>query len=106
MTVKAQIEARLREALDAGPIVVVDESHTHNVPAGSQTHFNAIVVSAVFEGQSRVRRQRIVYSALGELMGKPIHALTMKTLTPAEWDASDGAVSNPPPKCMGGSKRS
>jgi BolA protein len=104
MNVKTTIEERLRDVLEADPLIVVDESHTHNVPAGSQTHFNAIVVSGAFEGKNRIARQRTVYAALTDLMGKPIHALTMKTLTPAEWKAADGRVGNPPPKCMGGSK--
>lgn len=99
MTVTAQIESRLRESLEADPLFVLDESHTHRVRPDSQTHFNAIVVSAHFEGLGRVARQRAVYSALDGLMGKPIHALTMKTLTPSEWEEADGKVSNPPPSC-------
>jgi BolA protein len=52
------------------------------------------VVSARFEGVSRVARQRMVYAALGELMQGPgaIHALALLTLTPDEWQRERGAT--------------
>ena len=52
---------------------------------GDGRHFFATIVSAEFEGTSRVARQRRVYQALGDRMREQIHALSMKTLTPAEW---------------------
>ena len=55
---------------------------------GDGRHFFATIVSAEFEGTSRVARQRRVYHALGDRMREQIHALSMKTLTPAEWAAS------------------
>lgn len=47
-------------------------------------HFEAEVVSPVFAGQKPLQRHRLVYAALGELMGGAIHALALKTLTPEE----------------------
>ena len=61
---------------------------------GDGRHFFATIVSAEFEGTSRVARQRRVYAALGDKMREQIHALSMKTLTPAEW-ASTQAVAEP-----------
>lgn len=58
---------------------------------GDGRHFFATIVSAEFEGLTRVRRHQRVYAALGERMREEIHALSMKTLTPAEW-AAGGAV--------------
>lgn len=55
---------------------------------GDGRHFFATIVSAEFEGLSRVRRHQRVYQALGDRMREQIHALSMKTLTPAEWAAS------------------
>ena len=52
---------------------------------GDGRHFFATIVSAEFEGLIRVRRHQRVYAALGERMREQIHALSMKTLTPAEW---------------------
>lgn len=52
---------------------------------GDGQHFTALVVSDEFEGRSRVQRHQLVYAALGERMREEIHALSMRTLTPAEW---------------------
>jgi acid stress-induced BolA-like protein IbaG/YrbA len=52
---------------------------------GDGRHFFATIVSAEFEGLSRVRRHQRVYAALGDRMRDQIHALSMKTLTPAEF---------------------
>jgi acid stress-induced BolA-like protein IbaG/YrbA len=54
---------------------------------GDGRHFFATIVSAEFEGLSRVRRHQRVYAALGERMREEIHALSMKTQTPAEFGA-------------------
>ena len=47
-------------------------------------HFEATVVSAAFLGKLPLARHRMVYATLGELMGGPIHALSLRTLTPDE----------------------
>jgi acid stress-induced BolA-like protein IbaG/YrbA len=52
---------------------------------GDGRHFFATIVSAEFEGTNRVARHQRVYKALGDRMREQIHALSMKTLTPAEW---------------------
>jgi len=51
---------------------------------GDGQHFQARIVSAAFEGQSRIKRHQIVYAALGDRMRSEIHALSMQTLTPEE----------------------
>ena len=52
---------------------------------GDGQHFQALVVSHAFDGLSRVARHQRVYTALGERMREEIHALSMTTLTPAQW---------------------
>ena len=52
---------------------------------GDGQHFEALVVSAAFEGLSRVKRHQLVYGALGGRMREEIHALSMTTVTPMEW---------------------
>jgi len=54
---------------------------------GDGRHFFATIVSIEFEGLARVRRHQRVYTALGDRMREQIHALSMKTFTPAEWAA-------------------
>lgn len=65
---------------------------------GDGRHFFATIVSTEFEGQSRVRRHQRVYAALGDRMREQIHALSMKTLTPAEHAqaGSTGPVASAP----------
>ncbi|MBP6612195.1 BolA family protein [Aquabacterium sp.] len=60
---------------------------THLAVEGDGQHFFATIVSDEFEGKSRVMRHQRVYQALGDRMREQIHALSMKTLTPAEWAA-------------------
>ncbi len=53
-------------------------------------HFTGIVVSAEFEGKSKVRQHQAVYATLGRLMGNEIHALQLQTFTPAAWEEGRG----------------
>ena len=62
---------------------------------GDGRHFFATIVSAEFEGLARVRRHQRVYTALGDRMREQIHALSMKTLTPAEWSGAAPAQASP-----------
>ena len=55
---------------------------------GDGHHFEAVIVSAVFEGKRLIARHQMVYAVLGDRMKAEIHALSMKTLTPSEWTAS------------------
>jgi acid stress-induced BolA-like protein IbaG/YrbA len=57
----------------------------HLAVEGDGRHFFATIVSREFEGASRIARHQRVYRALGERMREQIHALSMRTLTPAEW---------------------
>ncbi|CAN5314413.1 BolA family transcriptional regulator [soil metagenome] len=50
-------------------------------------HFEASIVSTAFEGKSRIQRHQLVYAALGDHMREAIHALSFKTMTPAEREA-------------------
>ena len=52
---------------------------------GDGQHFRALVVSAAFAGLSKVRQHQLVYAALGDRMREEVHALSMTTLTPAQW---------------------
>lgn len=62
---------------------------------GDGRHFFATIVSGEFQGTSRIARHQRVYEALGDRMREQIHALSMKTLTPAEWAAASEAAASP-----------
>ncbi|MDR5758283.1 MULTISPECIES: BolA family protein [unclassified Caballeronia] len=55
---------------------------------GDGQHFFATIVSDAFAGKRPIARHQLVYAALGERMREEIHALSMKTLTPEEWQAA------------------
>jgi acid stress-induced BolA-like protein IbaG/YrbA len=54
------------------------------VQSEDQTHFEARIVAEQFAGLGRVARHQLIYRALGERVGREIHALTIEALTPAE----------------------
>ena len=71
-------------------------------PPGSETHFKMIIVSDVFVGLSQVQRQQRVYRVLNDELANGLHALSMKTLTPAEWQQDPTIPESP--LCLGGDK--
>jgi BolA family transcriptional regulator, general stress-responsive regulator len=88
-TVATTIDNKLRARFTPARLKIEDESHKHRGHVGDreggETHFHVEIVSAAFEGQSRVARQRLVYDTLkDELAPGGVHALGLTTLTPAE----------------------
>ncbi|MES1975469.1 MAG: BolA family protein [Pseudomonadota bacterium] len=86
--VASEIATRLAAALDPTHLEVINDSHHHAGHMGDdgtgESHFTVIVESAAFEGQSRVQRQRLVNTALAELLRDHIHALAIRTRAPGE----------------------
>jgi BolA protein len=99
---KQSIEQKLTQALAPTHLEVNDESHQHSVPAGSESHFNLVVVTEAFSGEARVQRHRRVHELLSEELAAGLHALTLTLLTPDEFAARGGGIASP--ACMGGSK--
>jgi BolA family transcriptional regulator, general stress-responsive regulator len=88
MSVAHRIRDKLTSALNPTKLEIVDESHRHAGHAGAhpsgETHFRVEVVAAIFQGKSRLERQRLVYAALKEEMSQQIHALSLVTRAPGE----------------------
>ncbi len=55
---------------------------------GDGHHFEAMIVSTEFAGKNRIQRHQHIYAILGDKMKAEVHALSMKTLTPEEYSAS------------------
>ena len=91
MRVASIIEKKLTQAFAPVRLSVEDESHRHEGHAGArpggETHFRVEVVSAAFQGLSRVDRQRRIYGVLDEELKGPVHALALRALTPEEDNA-------------------
>lgn len=86
--VAAEIEARLRAALDPEHLAVIDDSEKHRGHAGhdgsGESHFTVDIVTGRFIGQNRVARQRMVNAALSDLLRDKVHALAIKARAPGE----------------------
>ena len=101
MTIQHTIEAKLMETFSPERLRIDNDSNRHAGPA-TDSHYRLVIVSQAFEGNNAVKRQRAVYACLAEEMAGPLHALQMKCLTPAEYDAANGDVTLKAPPCGGG----
>ena len=103
LNVQAEIERKIRDALDPEYLDVINESYMHNVPPGSESHFKVIIVSPAFKDMGRIQRHQRMNSLLAEELAGPVHALSMETFTTPEWEARKGQKLESP-LCRGGSK--
>ena len=60
------------------------------VQSDDDAHFEALIVASAFAGKRSLARHQLIYAALGALMGREIHALSIKAYTPEEWATSGG----------------
>jgi len=77
-------------AMDPNEIKAMIENGMSNLVVnvdGDGTHFEALIVSTEFEGKSLIERHKLVYGVLGDAMKERIHALSLKTFTPEQWDS-------------------
>lgn len=83
-----RIRLKLERAFSPQHLEILDDSakHSGHVGAreGGESHFSVIIVSEGFEGLNRVARQRRVNAELADELAGPVHALSLKTLTPQE----------------------
>ena len=100
--IQDQVEQRLTEHFSPFFAEIVNESHMHNVPPGSESHFKVTLVSDAFAGLRLVKRHQAVYRVLQPLIGSPIHALALHTYTESEWSERNGSPDSP--NCIGGGK--
>ncbi|MBX9574316.1 MAG: BolA family transcriptional regulator [Caulobacteraceae bacterium] len=91
--IAARIRAKLTEALHPARLELDDDSWRHaghhheggmDARPGGESHFNLLIVASAFEGQGRLARQRAVNALLAEELSGPVHALSIRALTPAE----------------------
>lgn len=89
------IREKMTLALSPAVLTIEDDSWRHaghhheggmDAKPGGESHFNLTIVCSAFEGQSRLVRQRKINAILSEELAGPVHALSVKALTPAEYD--------------------
>lgn len=99
MSIQARIEEKLQD-LEPTYSLVENESHRHNVPPNSETHFKVTLVSSRFVGLMPVKRHQQIYATLAEELAGPVHALALHLYTPEEWQARGGTRPDSP-NCRG-----
>jgi BolA protein len=102
MSVQSDIEHLLQAHFAPQHLRVDNESHQHNVPPNSETHFKVELVSEQFSDLRKVARHQAVYRVLAEQLAGPVHALALHTYSPQEWlENTQGSPDSP--RCRGGS---
>ncbi len=86
--VSAEMLRRLSSSLGPTQIELTDDSEQHRGHGGynpdGESHFTLRIESPLFAGKSRVERQRMIHSALGELLVERVHALSIRATAPGE----------------------
>eukprot|EP00551_Chaetoceros_affinis_P007058 CAMPEP_0203663616 /NCGR_PEP_ID=MMETSP0090-20130426/1197_1 /ASSEMBLY_ACC=CAM_ASM_001088 /TAXON_ID=426623 /ORGANISM="Chaetoceros affinis, Strain CCMP159" /LENGTH=131 /DNA_ID=CAMNT_0050526601 /DNA_START=93 /DNA_END=488 /DNA_ORIENTATION=+ len=108
--VTSSITSKLSSSFDPMYLDVINESHMHNVPKNSETHFKVVLVSEKFDGvASLVKRHRMIHSILSEELEGPVHALSIVAKSPSQWEklaqqhnGEENILISPSPNCRGG----
>lgn len=103
MKLETLLKNSLATALNPSVLELENESHGHNVPRHSETHFRLVIVSEHFDGLSRVKRHQLVYKAADDALKQGVHALAMQCFTESEWAESPARLTSPP--CKGGMQK-
>ncbi|MCK9247094.1 MAG: BolA/IbaG family iron-sulfur metabolism protein [Anaerolineaceae bacterium] len=100
LTLQTALESKLTAELKPLHLEVINESHMHNVPPDSETHFKVVVVSEAFAGKRLVQRHQMVYGIVAEELRGGVHALALHTHLPSEWQGRAPES----PACLGGGR--
>ena len=83
-----EMERLLKEAFEPTRLDVINDSAKHSGHAGDdgsgESHFTVVIEAAAFAGKSRLERQRMVNSALGDIPGERVHALSIQASAPTQ----------------------
>ncbi len=100
---KDTIYSTLVENIDCQHLEVIDESHRHHVPKGSETHYKVVIVSEAFTNMLLIKRHRLINHLLNGEFKKGLHALSIHACSPAEWLKKEETASQSP-DCRDGFK--
>lgn len=102
MKISESLEQKLKNTFNPVYLKVINESQQHNVPEDSETHFKVIIVASEFSGLSLVKRHQRIYSLVNEEMENGLHALSLHTFSPEEWEKKQHQPEPETPACRGG----
>lgn len=100
MTREQRISTLVSKEFEPVYLAIENESNQHHVPKGAETHFKVVVVSGKFATLTRLERQRWVNRLLREEFTTGLHALSLHTYSPEEWETTEPPGNSP--KCLGG----
>jgi len=100
--VENRIVVKLTEAFRPTYLEVLNESHRHSVPPGSETHFKVVIAAEAFSSKRQVQRHQAIYACLADELKNGVHALALHSFSPDEWAANTSVPASP--QCLGGSK--
>jgi BolA protein len=84
---RERLTGRLENGLRPDRLEVIDDSHRHAGHAGvadGRGHFTVLIVSQRFAGLGTLKRHKLVYEVVGDMMSTDIHALSIQALAPGE----------------------
>ncbi|MEM7083707.1 MAG: BolA family protein [Pseudomonadota bacterium] len=82
-----RMKALLQEALTVDSLEIIDDSHKHAGHAGAKDghgHFTLKITATEFDGLTTIKRHRLIYEVLGDMMKTDIHALRILATPPAD----------------------
>ena len=92
--IESQIINTLSSSLNLSSLKIINESFMHNVPAGSESHFKIVVVTNDFNNLSSIKRHKLIYKTLDNLMNK-IHALSIHAFNEEEFKLNPVILDSP-----------
>ena len=98
--VATSMQTKLSQHFSPQHLEIINESHMHNVPRNSETHFKVLVVSEKFQDTKLIARHRMVNDVLSEELRSGVHALSIVAKTPDQW--TEGQTVDKSPACRGG----
>ena len=93
-SVKSKIKDKLISVFNPSFLDLINESHMHNVPEDSESHFKIVLVSRNFNGLTEVNRHKSVYKALGDIMNS-IHAISIHSFDENEYKNNPMILDSP-----------
>lgn len=100
----SRVSDKITKALSPAVFEIINESNKHGgYYDGKESHFKLVIVSQEFDGIPLIKRHRLINTLLSEELEEDIHALSLITKTPEQWEAS--SVVPKSPACLGGSKK-
>ena len=92
--IESQIINTLSTSMNLSSLKIINESFMHNVPKGSESHFKIVVVTNDFNNLSIIKRHKLIYKTLDNLMNK-IHALSIHAFNEEEFKLNPIILDSP-----------